>query len=240
MIKKDAEEECFVSQGKHTLAKDKKFPSTGRHGIDISSRRMDELDVSSLQFVLQKPDSLLSVLDLGGGIGAQSLRFASLGCEVTLVDFVDRTAFCEQANQLLSRQALQMVAKNFEAIDEGDLPREIHVLYSQRSLHYLRFWQAVALMKMVSSRMPVGAKAFLSVSGLNSELGEDYRHRDVPVEERYTTINSELASRHQIHEPVCLYTVEDLRCLACHHAGLFEDRVFCSEFGNIKGVFSVR
>jgi hypothetical protein len=45
-----------------------------------------------------------------------------------------------------------------------------------------------------------------------------------------------MATKHSIREAVCLYTEEDLRRLG-DLAGFRAQKVFSSQFGNVKGIF---
>lgn len=82
-----------------------------------------------------------------------------------------------------------------------------------------------------------GAKLFLSASGLLSELGSDYKGKSDNLPERFSPLSAAMAEKHNIHEPVCLYTQDDLVAL-CKHASFSCDNVFSSAFGNVKGVFT--
>jgi hypothetical protein len=76
-----------------------------------------------------------------------------------------------------------------------------------------------------------------SAAGLLSELGRQYPAYHRPVVERFAVLASEMAQKHQIHEPVFLYTKEDLIAL-CEAAAFVPSQVFSSSFGNVKGIFS--
>lgn len=217
---------------------DRLVSTTGKHGADISLQRLDALDRASLQFALASTSNTRCAVDLGCGLGAHSLRLALLGYEVTLIDLLDRSEFCITANGLLHRQALRLVRKDARQVSDLDLPVVVELLYSQRFLHYLRFEEARLVLERIVRRMPPGTKAFLSASGIHSELGEGYPHHQVAVEQRYERLATPMADKHQIYEPVCLYELDDLARLA-HRLGLTVERLFASEFGNVKGIFSV-
>jgi acetyl-CoA acetyltransferase len=61
--------------------------TTGRHGGDISSQRMDDLDIAALAYALQlKGTAPGAAIDLGCGQGMQGLRLAALGLDTLLID----------------------------------------------------------------------------------------------------------------------------------------------------------
>ena len=54
---------------------DRPISTTGAHGIDVASQRLDALDKEALEQVLQSGERL-SCIDLGCGFGWQGVRFA--------------------------------------------------------------------------------------------------------------------------------------------------------------------
>ena len=211
--------------------------TTGKHGADISSQRIDDLDVETILYALQLKERKGTSLDLGCGIGIQGLRLASLGFKTVLIDWipVDMTVLrVVGLNELLP---LSYLMKDARALESADLPSEIAVCYSQRFIHYLMFNEAVALLGLVRQQMLPGAKLFLSASGLLSELGHNYQGRSHELSGRFAHLSESMAEKHSIHEPVCLYTPDDLVNL-CEKASFSCDRVYLSSFGNVKGVFT--
>jgi hypothetical protein len=79
-------------------------------------------------------------------------------------------------------------------------------------------------------------RLFVSASGLGSELGEGYAEGGVEVGERFGPLAPALANKHEIHEPVCLYTPDDMRRLAAE-SGFAAADVWTSAFGNVKAAF---
>ena len=65
---------------------DKLLGTSGRHGADISSQRMDELDRTTIVFAAQMEDRECTAVDLGCGSGAHGLRLAALGLKSILID----------------------------------------------------------------------------------------------------------------------------------------------------------
>jgi SAM-dependent methyltransferase len=221
--------------GPLNLYGDRLMATTGRHGADIATQRMDELDKACIKFALDATETQ-SAVDIGCGLGIQGARLALLGCETFLIDMLDISAAVDALRHSLGVQNVHFLRKDARNLCADDLPNAITIVFSQRFLHYLRFSEASSLIGILVSRLRPGAQLFLSVSGLNSELGEGYPARTSAIEERFARLAPKMAERHQIKESVCLYTEEDTRALANNH-GLESVDVWSSAFGNVKGVF---
>lgn len=211
--------------------------TTGTHGADISSQRMDELDIAAMQYALKGKEKMRgAAIDLGCGIGIQGLRFASVGFKTVLIDCLPIESTVLKASGIDQLFPISYLMVDARKLGKPDLPDEIALCYSQRFIHYLRFGDAVALLKLIRSKMPNGAKLFLSASGVGSELGEGYVAREQELALRFAPLATNMAAKHDIHEPVCLYTQNDLIAL-CQSAAFRTEEVYSSPFGNVKGVF---
>ena len=76
-----------------------------------------------------------------------------------------------------------------------------------------------------------GCSVFLSLSGLASELGAGYPQSRLAA--RYHRLAPAAARKHHVHQPVCLYGLEDARALALA-AELRVVDVRHSAFHNVK------
>ncbi|MDA0692206.1 MAG: class I SAM-dependent methyltransferase [Nitrospinae bacterium] len=215
---------------------DKMQNLAGTQGVDISSQRMDDLDRKCLQFALEQKSDDLAAVDLGCGLGVQGTRLALTGIKTLLIDSNDIGNRVAQCAGLLNLQNIKFLQKDARLLLPQDLPEKIQILYSQRFIHYLKFEEAEALIKMMAEKMETGGRVFLSASGIDTELAVGYRDREKAVHDRYSPLNKEIALKHQIHEPVCLYSEMDLKQLLEAH-GFKEVLVWSSEFGNIKAIF---
>jgi hypothetical protein len=211
--------------------------TTGKHGADISSQRMDDLDVEAILYALKVKGTKGAALDLGCGIGFQGLRFASLGLQAVLVDRMPVEMTVLSASGLEDLLCISYLSKDARELTRAELPAEVSICYSQRFIHYLRFDEAVLLLRLVRGLMLPDAKMFLSASGLLSELGDGYPGKSQRLSERFCPLAAPMAEKHNIHEPVCLYTPDDLVAL-CLSASFSCDRIYSSAFGNVKGVFT--
>ncbi len=211
--------------------------TTGSHGSDISSQRMDELDVETIIYALHMKENVGAFVDIGCGIGIQGIRLASIGFRTVLVDRLPVNMTGLRVAGIDELLPISYLMKDIKKLVVTDLPPEISICYSQRFIHYLRFDEAVTLLLLVRERMPHGAKLFLSASGLLSELGDNYEDKLSGISKRFSKISASMAQKHNIHEPVCLYTPDDLVNL-CKRAYFSCDRVYSSPFGNVKGIFT--
>lgn len=222
---------------------DRVITTTGNHGIDISSQRMDQLDRRALQYALslyeESPTTLHetppTAVDLGCGLGIQGVRFALLGMETTLIDIHDISHRIEILSDLFSIGSLRFLQKDVRNLQPENLPEEIALLHSQRFVHYLEFEEARALFSLFANQMKEASRVFVSASGLHTELGDEYPDRDVPLEDRYSKLAPAMANKHDIRDPVCLYTIEDMKQLLTE-AGFHVRDIHASTFGNIKAI----
>jgi len=211
------------------------FPTTGTHGGDIASQRLDDLDKESIRAVLALEDPRIACIDLGCGFGWHGSRLAMLGADVRTYDLLPESILLRV---LRENAQLQLVhcAGDLRRLKLQDLPERVDQAFSQRFIHYLTYSEAQHLIQTVAKRCSPAASFYLSASGLNSELGQHYGGSSVEVCNRFSPLSPKMQSKHNIWEPVCLYTEADLTELMAS-SGFVKCRVWKSAFGNIKGVF---
>ena len=224
---------------------DQAIHKQGRFGHDIASQRLDDLDRAFVRFLLDFPGAGTAttdksnrkpvVADLGCGEARVGFLAAILGARVHLVDVLD----------IMGRlTALRMVTESVDVVFHHEsatdfairLDERVDAIYSQRFIHYLRFPDADAMIRVLTEKMVPGSRLFLSASGLGSELGERYPCATHPVENRFAPLDASMAAKHNIHGPVCLYTLDDMEKLVLPH-GLRTIQIQASPFGNVKAVF---
>lgn len=209
--------------------------TTGSHGADIASQRIDRLDQQALVEALAFHPRKAVCIDLGCGLGLQGLRFAALGLETHLYDLLPEPPLLAAVRELGSLD-LRYRAGDLRALADRALPARIDLAFSQRFVHYLRYAEALRLSRQIAKRLAKGARFYVSASGIGSELGAGYAHRQRPLAERYATLSPAMQDKHDIREEVCLYSEDDLQQLM-QAAGLVCRSIERSAFGNIKGVF---
>lgn len=209
--------------------------TTGRHGADIASQRLDSLDAAALRYALDVRESDVTAIDIGCGLGAQGIRFGLLGLETTLVDILDISPQVDLLRETFDICELRFLNRDAGDLLKDDLPERIGIAYSQRFIHYLPFDDAVALLGLIADLMVPEGRVFVSASGLHSELGDGYPHRDRPLEDRHAKLAPPMRKKHDIHDRICLYTVEDMEQVLAA-AGFTPVQVERSAFGNIKAI----
>lgn len=217
---------------------DAKTPTVSGHGVDIASQRMDDLDQAAIADVCRLSDANTGrplVFDLGCGFGAHSVRMAAAGATVMAFDLDDNRENIRQ--RAVSEGVAEHVSFAQLDIRKGIMPLQMKpdVVYSQRTLHYLTFNEATALLAMLADKNSGPMSFFLSASGLNSELGNGYPHKALPVHRRHVELDPSMQEKHAIYGAVCLYSVSDMELLL-RTAGLKSSRVYSSPFGNIKAI----
>ena len=217
------------------------------YGGEISSQREDALDRMALDYAATATawsDNRPAVAyDIGCGQGAMAMKFASIGCDVVacdiepmphLVAFANKASVksavaAPPARNTVTGQSLLMVVADARQVDWRGFPPP-DLVYSQRFLHYLRFPEAVALIRALTGRSP-RCNLYLSMSGWHSELGVGYP--DALLERRFDYLADAMARKHGIAQKVCLYALEDAERLAAE-CGLEIIRLWQSKFGNVK------
>lgn len=214
--------------------------TTGAHGSDIASQRIDDLDRRALRHLLRmigRDGAAPVCIDLGCGLGWQGVRFALLGARAHLFDQLPQSALVGAVRA--SGAALSYTRCDLNALQGGDLPPRVCIAFSQRSVHYLHPRAARGLIRVIAARMARGGLFFLSASGMSSELGMGYPGAAVPWEARFAQLDPLMQVKHGITAPVCLYSEGDLaQLMAC--SGFEIIATWSSAFGNIKGVFRRR
>jgi hypothetical protein len=76
---------------------------------------------------------------------------------------------------------------------------------------------------------------FISVSGIESELGNGYEDKDKPIQYRFCQLSRKMRNKHKILLPVCLYNINEFEGLLIKCKYKIED-IYQSDFGNIKAI----
>lgn len=208
--------------------------TSGAHGSDISFQRIDELDKASLKQVCLISEA--KVLDIGCGLGGQSVRFAMLGANVTAIDIIDSAAIIEKK---LAQLGIRNDYVNFQQKDIfsyfDNCTDMYNIVYSQRFIHYLPYDLARKLVECLYNHLERDGYVFISASGMTSELSKGYDSGRV-INERFSRLEHKTALKHGILTPVCLYYKEELQDLFVQ-AGFTTLSIWTSSFGNIKAIF---
>ena len=204
-------------------------------GGEISHQREDELDRAALDRARElvstqrrAPRDLVAY-DIGAGHGTMAMKLADLGCMVIACDIEPMPALRAFAVASGSVALKHIIERDSREVDWSTLPHP-DILYSQRFLHYLRFNEAVDLVRSMLSAVNA-CDVYLSMSGLRSELGSGYPQAE--LSERFGYLAKEMRGKHGIAHEVCLYETADAEKLA-GLCGLDVVRLWSSDFGNVK------
>lgn len=221
---------------------DKLVQAGAGHGADIASQRVDELDALSIEHVrnMAHTGKLIAVLDVGSGRGAQAARLLAAGAALSIA--TDREDFSREffalAEHVGGGRAKFLRADLTDSLFNRNLiqcakGQSFDVVVFQRTIHYLPYSQARVALVRIAEVMTSKGRLYISASGLGSELGRGYAHREHSMETRFEILAEDMAHKHGILAPVCLYTCEELVEL-CESTGLQVLSVQESAFGNIK------
>lgn len=217
---------------------DKLIKTSGSHGADISSQRIDDLDEKSLYYVIENNARPLKGLDIGCGSGIHSVRLSLLGAQMSLIDRIDLQERIKEIAQMLNLK-LSYIQYDVRKINLLNLGTTFDFVYTQRFIHYLTYDEARDLMIWINSITKKGSKLYMSASGIHSELGNDYPGKKIDIKNRYHFLSSEIAQKHNILEKVCLYSMDELsELISSHNFSLV--KVWTSSFGNIKAIAEKR
>lgn len=217
---------------------DQRVATETGHGVDIASQRADDLDlmaVAHVQAVL--PLRPVFALDVGCGHGGQAARLARAGARVLAIDSED---YGPHVAESMQREGVDY---GFEfqrlSVENGPTLEPFWILpdviVCQRMIHYLRHAAAQRALAWFWNIANEDARLFISASGMDSELGDGYEGRNVPMESRLARLATTMAEKHSIYPPVCLYRQAELEALVAG-AGWLVDKAFLSPFGNVKVV----
>ena len=211
----------------------------GIYGFDVAVTRADDIDKKMLADVVCRKESgqTSSVLDLGCGGGGQSARLAVTGAVVLGVDVCDYAdAYTVlRADYGLSQDVLKFIQGDMLQLQTVLGEQSFDMICFQRTLHYMPYKNAVGVLQELRARMNAGGKLYVSVTGLESDIGLQYEDATKLVERRFCRLPDADAETFHITEPVCLYTPEEFVVLL-QESGWNIEECWISAFGNIKAI----
>lgn len=206
----------------------KDYKSHYGYGVDVGQHRIDDLDRMLFAHIQNK--SHACVLDLGAGALGLSKRLSSADVQTIAVDIADFSSELDP----------QDVNLEFIQADLRELGKSVKVsgvtdVVIQRTLHYLKYGEALALLKYLYES--VEDKLFISISGLESEIGQDLVRSNQSLVNRWSYLSTTGQAKFGISNQVCLYTEMEIKDLL-ELAGWQIDTLWVSAFKNIKVVCS--
>jgi hypothetical protein len=206
----------------------KTYQSFSGYGVDVGQHRADDLDKKALEYFSSKPEAI--VLELGAGTLGQSKRIAALGVQVIAIDIHDFSSSLESCHPNVS-----FIQADIKTLPKVGFPGEATDIVLQRTLHYLRYTEALELLEYVHRH--TSGTLFISVTGIHSDIGEYLEIQNQPLEGRWSLVTDEGQLKFGITKPVCLYTEKEFEGLLLQ-AGWKVDELWVSAFNNLKAVCS--
>lgn len=211
------------SHGDHLVAASASF------GSDIASQRVDDLDALTVWEIESRGGRPTMALDLACGLGAQARRMALAGARVVAVDQIDTP------RELIDLPSVRYVQDDMRKVARWGwfCGAPIDIVSCQRALHYLPMSEACVLLRDLRAFAQRECLLHVSFSGIESELSVGYAVKDQPVDRRLGLLSDQMAKRHGILAPVCLYRAGEAVSMV-EEAGWSVRRVWHSPFGNVK------
>ncbi len=205
-------------------------------GIDISKKRLDDLDKQALAFAIDNNINNPSkrFADFGCGSGKISVAISCLGYE----GFLNDTKSLRSRFQNLSRKLgvkLNFKQSKIEKIEYKEFPDNLDLIISQRTLHYLAHKNLITFLKQSKKSLNKGGRVFLSFSGVDSEIGKDY-DLNPDLDNRFSKVSETNQEKFQILDPVCLYSIKEIEDLM-EKLDFKKIKAWESDFKNIKVIY---
>lgn len=206
----------------------------GQFGVDIALQRSDDLDNMAILQAYNQPGA--RALDAASAGGGQAFRLAQAGADTLAFDIEDYSIpFMEatKRNDVSKRcRFLQCDLRDYDISKKHD---PFNIIVCQRMMHYVPFNTALNIVAGFRNALSEGGNLYISASGISSELGQGYAHKELPVESRYIELAPPMVDKHAIYGPVCLYSKSDMEQLL-KRIGFKVVSIFTSPFGNVKAV----
>jgi len=180
-------------------------------GIDISSRRLDDLEKIFFKELVSGNNRDV-VLDLGCGEGNIGVSAAFLNKDVYMYDIKDISKRIVILKENFAINKILFKKIDLSKVDYKTFPKNIAFVYMGRFLHYLTYKEANNLIKILYRNMKKKSKLFISVTGVDTEIALGY-NKNEKIEKRFFKIREDLRERFLIKEKVTLYSLEELEKL---------------------------
>lgn len=204
-----------------------------KHGIDISKSRLDDANREVVRFALGYKGKKVAV-DIGCGSGRVSIILALMGFDVWLYDIQDLASYYKRVGEALDiSNRLHFKQLDINVMTGEDLPTDITLTIAQRTLHHVRYSNALSVLSTIYKKTIKGGKLYMSLSGIDSKLAENYECIDSPVAERYCEVGEIGKEVYSISGKVCLYTESEVQELV-EESKFTLNKLHKSDFGNIK------
>jgi cyclopropane fatty-acyl-phospholipid synthase-like methyltransferase len=189
------------------------YKTRNKTGKDITSKRFGILEKKALNHIVELNNDEI-VYDLGSGQSFFSIIIAFLGKRIFTIDknFNNFSFFkLKVLKNIFNLKKIKVIKKDISKMSYKDFENNISTIYSSRFFHYLTYSEGIQLLKILSKKMKEGGLIYFSISGINSDLGFEYKGKDIDLEKRFFEISSTLKKRFEIEEKVCLYSIDEIK-----------------------------
>lgn len=203
-------------------------------GYDVGKNRLDDLDRMIIRNSVQEEFASQIVCNMGAGESALSRALAALGHKVYNYDNRDLSLYYVLQQEI-------GLCNYFQQIDIVDikkhlLPKQYDAVILQRVLHYFTFAQAARILLVATKNLKVDGRVYVAFSGIDSILSENYQAKDIKIESRFDYLSPKNQEQFNIKQPVCLYSQQEAERLVTTVGDLEIEKIWQSQFGNIKVV----
>jgi hypothetical protein len=198
----------------------------------------DEIERFALEECIkrQRVDHRVAVMVWPAARCELAVKFAKLGARVTAAD---REAHQQDVEgRILAsgfNHEIRYAALELPNIPD-DLPDEPYdIIVIRYGLSHLPYIQARAVIRQFMLKLRIGGKLYVSILGINSELGDGYDDCEKMVEDRFCNLSPAMIKKYNIKGKVCLYSERNLFLLLLE-AGASVLRTLTTTYGNVKAV----
>ncbi len=205
------------------------------YGVDVGALRIDDWDKLLLSEVAHtvSTGTIVSVLEIGCGAGAQAVRLAEAGAVVDAIDIADyKKDVFRRAQSSGVSDRVTFTQADMRLFLEEKVSSSLYTFASiQRVFHYVPYDDAKKFLERL--RLCTQQALYLSVTGTTTAIAKYYVQKNEPLLLRWGMLDKEGQQVFSIHEPLCLYSeAEILELLTETGWEVIRHRV--SDFGNIK------
>lgn len=198
----------------------------------------DEIERFALEECIkrQRVDHRVAVMVWPASHCELAVKFAKLGARVTAADRRPNEQNV-QGRILASGLGSEIRYTPLELSEiPDDLPDEPYdIIVIRYGLGHLHYNEARSVIRQIMRKLRIGGKLYVSILGINSELGDGYDDRDKMVEERFCNLSPAMIKKYNIKGKVCLYSERNLFLLLLE-AGASVLRTLTTTYGNVKAV----
>ncbi len=198
----------------------------------------DEIERFALEECIkrQRVDRRVAVMVWPAAHCELAVKFAKLGARVTAADR-DANHKDVQGRILASGHSDEI---RFASLELPEIPEALpdepyDIIVIRYGLGHLPYGEARKVIRQFMLKLRIGGKLYVSILGINSELGDGYEDHDKVVEERFCNLAPAMIKKYNIKGKVCLYSERNLFLLLLE-AGASVLRTLTTTYGNVKAV----